>query len=61
MDRNMYIQSIEVNGVTFEGTAATDNADAGKGDLHDPNAAVLLINGTVEFNINHTAPPEIMG
>jgi endoglucanase len=56
-DRNMYIQSINVNGVDFAGTSATDNADAGKGDLHDANAAVLLINGSVEFHIDYTAPP----
>jgi hypothetical protein len=47
-----------VNGHSFAGTAATDNAANG---MTAADAAVLAINGTVDFNINHTAPPAIMG
>ena len=53
------MQSIDVNGVHFGGNTATNNAANG-GEATDPLAAVMDINGIAEFNINHTAPPEIM-
>jgi hypothetical protein len=60
-DRNLYVQSIDVNGVHFQGNTADNNAANG-GEASDPSAAVMDINGTAEFNVNHTAPPpEIMG
>jgi hypothetical protein len=59
-DRNLYVQSVDVNGVHFAGnTAANDAANGHASD--DPTAAVMDINGTAEFAINHTAPPQIMG
>lgn len=59
-DRNLYIESIDINGVHFAGNTAMDNAANGEQSL-DPNAAVMAINGIVEFNIHHTAPPEVLG
>lgn len=59
-DRNLYIQSLDINGVHFGGNTAANNAANGHaGD--DPTAAVMDINGTATFNIAHTAPPELMG
>ena len=60
-DRNLYVQSIDVNGVHFQGNTAANNAANGH-EADDPSAAVMDINGTAEFAVNHTAPPpEIMG
>ena len=50
------IESLDVNGVHFAGNTAANGEQA----LH-PHAAVMAVNGTAEFNINHTAPPDIMG
>jgi endoglucanase len=58
-DRNLYVQSIDVNGVHFQGNTATNTAANG-GEVTDPTAAVMDINGTATFHIDHTAPP-IMG
>jgi hypothetical protein len=64
-DRNLYVNSLDVNGVHFAGnTAANDAANGHASD--DPTAAVMDINGTATFTfdqsqINHSAPPEIMG
>ncbi|HTI85428.1 MAG TPA: carbohydrate-binding domain-containing protein [Alphaproteobacteria bacterium] len=57
-DRNLYVNGVDVNGHAFPGTGAVDNAANGS---TAPDAAVMAINGTVEFNINHTAPPAILG
>ncbi|MGE5537732.1 MAG: carbohydrate-binding domain-containing protein [Gemmatimonas sp.] len=57
-DRNLYVYSADVNGHSFPGTAAANDAANG---MSAPDAAILAINGTVEFNINHTAPPPILG
>jgi beta-glucanase (GH16 family) len=59
-DRNLYVQSIDVNGLHFAGNTATNNAAAHQEAL-DPTAAVMAINGVAEFNIDHTAPPQIIG
>ena len=53
-DRNLYVQSIDVNGKHFAGTSATNTASNGH---VDPYAAAMDINGTVDFNVNHTAAP----
>lgn len=59
-DRNLYIPSLDINGVHFDGNTAANNAANGHaGD--DLTAAVMDINGTATFNIAHTAPPELMG
>jgi hypothetical protein len=55
-DRNLYVQGIDVNGVHFDGNTAIDNAANGH-EADDPSAAVMDVNGTAEFQINHTAPP----
>jgi endoglucanase len=55
-DRNLYVQSIDVNGVHFAGNQASDNAANG-GASTDPNAAVMDVNGTTEFAVNHTTTP----
>jgi beta-glucanase (GH16 family) len=54
-DRNLYVHSIDVNGVNFAGNAIT--ANTASGGFHDANAALLANNGTAEFDIHHTAPP----
>jgi beta-glucanase (GH16 family) len=56
-DRNLYVQSIDVNGVHFQGNTATNTAANGN-QAADPTAAVMDINGTAEFHVNHTAPPD---
>ena len=53
-DRNLYVRGIDVNGHSFAGAAATNDANGG---YHDPNAADMFGNGTVTFAVNHTAPP----
>jgi endoglucanase len=65
-DRNLYVESIDINGVNFAGNTAADNA-AGGHQADDPTGAVMHTNGTVTFTIDEaqpihsTAPPEIMG
>jgi hypothetical protein len=59
-DRNLYVQSIDVNGVHFAGNTAVNNA-ANHEESLDPSAAVMAINGDASFLINHTAPPQIIG
>jgi endoglucanase len=56
-DRNLYVESIDVNGVHFAGNTATNNAANGA-EATDPGAAVMDIDGVAEFHINHTAPPD---
>jgi hypothetical protein len=58
-DRNLYIQSIDVNGVHFQGNTAINDAANGHA-ADDPSAAVMDIDGTATFHIDHTAPP-LMG
>jgi hypothetical protein len=58
-DRNLYVQSIDVNGVHFQGNTA-DNDAANGGEASDPSAAVMDIDGTATFHIDHSAPP-LMG
>jgi hypothetical protein len=55
-DRNLYVQSIDVNGVHFQGNTAVNNAANG-GEASDPSAAVMDINGTATFHVDHSAPP----
>jgi endoglucanase len=53
-DRNLYVQSIDVNGKTFAASLASNNA--ANGTHPADGSAELAINGTLGFNINHTAP-----
>jgi hypothetical protein len=57
-DRNLYVQSIDVNGVHFQGNTASNDAANGH-QADDPSAAVMDINGTATFHVDHTAPPPI--
>jgi endoglucanase len=65
-DRNLYVNSVDINGVHFQGNTAVNNAANGN-EAVDPTAAVMDVNGTATFafdqsQIMHsTAPPEIMG
>jgi beta-glucanase (GH16 family) len=57
-DRNLYVQSIDVNGHNFAASTATNTAANG---MHPADgSAELAINGTVDFNVNHTAAPTDM-
>ena len=47
-DRNLYVQSIDINGQHIAGNTATNNAAAGMGSL-DTSAAVMAINGEADF------------
>jgi hypothetical protein len=58
-DRNLYVQSIDVNGVHFQGNTADNDAANGHA-ADDPSAAVMDIDGTATFHIDHSAPP-LMG
>jgi beta-glucanase (GH16 family) len=59
-DRNLYVQSLDVNGQHFAGNAASNTADGGIA-WTDPGSAVMAVNGTATFDVHHSAPPEIMG
>jgi len=53
-DRNLYVGGIELNGQHVAGNLASNTADAGGlGAQYDPNAAVLLTNGTAVFDVQH--------
>ncbi|MGE5538662.1 MAG: family 16 glycosylhydrolase [Gemmatimonas sp.] len=52
-DRNLYVQSVTIDGEVLPGTGAVDNATGGKAYL-DPTAAVLAVNGTAEFTSHGT-------
>ena len=56
-DRNVYIASITMNGVTEQGqTFASNDASLGRTSL-DPNAAMMLTNGTVAYNVPAASTP----
>jgi beta-glucanase (GH16 family) len=52
-DRNLYVQSIDVNGHSFLGTAAADTATNG---VKAADSAAMYVNGTVTFNTSGSAP-----
>jgi beta-glucanase (GH16 family) len=54
-DRNLYVQSIDVNGQHFAASMATNAAANGMSTTD--GSAILAINGMVDFNVNHTAAP----
>jgi beta-glucanase (GH16 family) len=57
-DRNLYVQSIDVNGHNFAANTATNTAANG---AHPADgSAAMEINGMLDFNINHTAAPTDM-
>jgi beta-glucanase (GH16 family) len=53
-DINLYVDSIVVNGQHFDGAQAANNASGGYTDPTDPNAAIMVWDGTLAFD---TAPP----
>jgi hypothetical protein len=55
-DRNLYVQSIDVNGRHFGANTATNNV--ANGEKTTDGSLILAINGTVEFNVNDTAAPD---
>jgi nuclear transport factor 2 (NTF2) superfamily protein len=57
-DRNLYVQSIDINGVHFAGNTAANDAANGSAWV-DPGAAVMMTNGTAMFDVHHSAPPDI--
>lgn len=56
-DRNLYIQSIDVNGVHFPGNVASNDAANG-GTATD--AAIMMVDGTATFDVHHSAPPDAL-
>jgi Ca2+-binding RTX toxin-like protein len=48
-DRNLYVDSITFDGNRFEGEAAQNGAGQAGSESLDPNAAVMLANGTLTF------------
>ncbi|MGE5538016.1 MAG: carbohydrate-binding domain-containing protein, partial [Gemmatimonas sp.] len=58
-DRNLYVDYVDVNGMRFQGETAANNATNGHASA-DPYAAVMEINGTADFAINHTAAPGLL-
>jgi beta-glucanase (GH16 family) len=58
-DRNAYVESVTVNGVTVSGQNFTsNNASLGEGSL-DPNAAVLLADGTATYTVAADPPAQV--
>ena len=58
-DRNLYVQSVDVNGQHFAGNTAANDAANGYASV-DPTAAVMDVNGTATFDIHHSAPPDLL-
>lgn len=60
-DRNLYVDSLDVKGIPFQGNTAVNDAANGHAS-DDPMAAVMDVNGTATFHVNINPPlPEIMG
>jgi hypothetical protein len=61
-DRNLYVDTLTVNGLVYQGEAATNNASAGLASS-DPNAAELYADGTLAFNVSvpPSTPPTSSG
>jgi hypothetical protein len=57
-DRNLYVQSLDINGQHIAGNAANNNADNGSA-WTDPGAAVMMTDGTATFDVHHSAPPDL--
>jgi beta-glucanase (GH16 family) len=49
-DRNLYVQSLDMNGHTLAGNEAMNNAAQGH-QADDPSAAVMMVDGAVEFHV----------
>ena len=55
-DVNLYVNSITVGGQKYLGTAMTNGASPGHQDTIDPNAAVMLQNGTLALHVASSTP-----
>jgi beta-glucanase (GH16 family) len=58
-DRNLYVQSVTIDGEVLPGSDATNNASAGKAYV-DPTAAVMEVNGTAEFHSHGTTTSDLL-
>jgi hypothetical protein len=55
-DVNLYVDSITVGGQKFIGTSGSNDASQGYNDTIDPNAAVMVQNGTLAFQVGTSTP-----
>jgi hypothetical protein len=55
-DRNVYVESISLNGQTLEGSQGTDAATNGTVPAANANEAVMDVNGTLTFNVPADPP-----
>ncbi len=56
-DRNVYVESISLNGATLEGSQAASNSAAnGAITVSNPDTAVMEIDGTLTFNVPADPP-----
>ena len=53
-DRNLYVDTLTVNGLVYQGESATNNASAGLAST-DPHAAELYTNGILAFHLTNLA------
>ena len=56
-DRNVYVDSITLNGATVDGSQGTNGATNGAVKASNPNTAVMDINGTLALNVAADPPP----
>ena len=49
-DRNLYVDSLTLDGKVFQGEAAANTADLGYGFI-DPDTGVMVTNGTLTFDV----------
>ena len=55
-DRNVYVESVSLNGATLTGSQGTDAATNGVVTTSNPSEAVMDINGTLAFNVPADPP-----
>jgi hypothetical protein len=55
-DRNVYVESISLNGQTLNGSQGTDTATNGGVPAANANEAVMDVNGTLAFNVPADPP-----
>lgn len=55
-DRNLYVGSVTMGGQTMAGTNVVSNTGSHGYDSWDPNAAVMVTNGSAVYNTASTAP-----
>jgi beta-glucanase (GH16 family)/glutaredoxin len=55
-DRNLYVGSVTMGGQTIAGTNTVSNTASHGNDSWDPNAAVMVTNGSAVYNTGSTGP-----